>query len=439
MSSVTGKGGTSYIVSLILCAIGLVIQLMTAFSMEFKGSSEAVAHLPPKPLGLPSNSTTITATAITQPTMDRKVRSVNHDMMADEIEESSFSACLLVMDENHRLVEFIAYHYYVLSLRYLIIAVDPHSSEMPTEVVDRWRDRMVIEVWQDSDYITLQEQKNVTRKPGKMQVAIKNHKRHKMRQRIFYKRCGRHLKRKGMKWTIMYDVDEYLAINSAMVKNARSLIKHPGHGQTLLHQLLETAKKVPKESLIGYHFGKDCIMLPRIWYGHIESAPKHVEKEVPLYLNPYRFDTLRWRHRTTHNSSEPKLGKAIVDVSKIPDDNFAVEAFGNAHRPFEICEKSSPWLTYKLPIGLHHYIGSWEQYNYRKNDARDGLNDRRGRAVWMERGKTSAVRDDEVRPWIQGFANFLRNDTAEVKRLLKGAGLSSKRSRQFLARRRSAK
>jgi hypothetical protein len=34
---------------------------------------------------------------------------------------STFSSCLLVMDDNHRLTEWLAYHYHVLPLRYMVV------------------------------------------------------------------------------------------------------------------------------------------------------------------------------------------------------------------------------------------------------------------------------------------------------------------------------
>jgi hypothetical protein len=34
---------------------------------------------------------------------------------------SAFSSCLLVMDDNHRLTEWLAYHYHVLPLRYMVV------------------------------------------------------------------------------------------------------------------------------------------------------------------------------------------------------------------------------------------------------------------------------------------------------------------------------
>ncbi len=46
-------------------------------------------------------------------------------------EEEGMAACLLIKDDNHLLIEWIAYHYLTLPLRYLVIAVDPDSFSSP--------------------------------------------------------------------------------------------------------------------------------------------------------------------------------------------------------------------------------------------------------------------------------------------------------------------
>ena len=46
---------------------------------------------------------------------------------------------MLVMDDNHRLTEWMAYHYHVLPLRYMIVAVDPRSKTSPTHIFNQWR------------------------------------------------------------------------------------------------------------------------------------------------------------------------------------------------------------------------------------------------------------------------------------------------------------
>ena len=65
------------------------------------------------------------------------------------------SACLIIKDENPRLIEWIAYHYQVLPLKHLIITSDPSAITSPTTILNRWRkdlpDLEIIE-WNDQDY-----------------------------------------------------------------------------------------------------------------------------------------------------------------------------------------------------------------------------------------------------------------------------------------------
>lgn len=70
------------------------------------------------------------------------------------------SACLLVNDENPRLPEWLAYHYQILPLRSLIIAIDPSSRLSPDTILNRWTNDhtelgLDIQVWNDIDYLPL--------------------------------------------------------------------------------------------------------------------------------------------------------------------------------------------------------------------------------------------------------------------------------------------
>jgi hypothetical protein len=58
--------------------------------------------------------------------------------------EDDFSACLLVMDDNHYLIEWLAYHYHALNLQNLILVTDPNSQTSPTAILERWKDLMDI-------------------------------------------------------------------------------------------------------------------------------------------------------------------------------------------------------------------------------------------------------------------------------------------------------
>ena len=91
----------------------------------------------------------------------RKRFMINNNMQQDENaaattnEDIGISACLLVNDENPRLPEWIAYHYQILPLRSLIVAVDPASRSSPAEILDRWKNIMGLDVqiWEEKKYM----------------------------------------------------------------------------------------------------------------------------------------------------------------------------------------------------------------------------------------------------------------------------------------------
>ena len=121
----------------------------------------------------------------------------------------SFAGCLLVRDDNRLLVEWIAYHYHVMPLRRLIIAVDPSSVTSVYPVTNRWKQRMAISVWNDSD-IGLTNDSFVDPNPTLMMQKF----RHRTRQRKFYARCMQQLKLEDRHWVQLIDTDEFALVNA---------------------------------------------------------------------------------------------------------------------------------------------------------------------------------------------------------------------------------
>jgi hypothetical protein len=70
-------------------------------------------------------------------------------------DNATFSACLLIKDDNAILSEWIAYHYHTVNLRHLVVAVDPSSTELPASILNRWRQNTDLKVnyWNDTDYM----------------------------------------------------------------------------------------------------------------------------------------------------------------------------------------------------------------------------------------------------------------------------------------------
>ena len=123
----------------------------------------------------------------------------------------SFAGCLLVRDDNQLLVEWIAYHYHVMPLRRLIIAVDPLSVTSVYPVTNRWKQRMAISVWNDTD-IGLTNDSFVD--PNASDPLQAQMFRHRTRQRKFYARCMQQLKLEDRHWVQLIDTDEFALVNA---------------------------------------------------------------------------------------------------------------------------------------------------------------------------------------------------------------------------------
>jgi len=96
------------------------------------------------------------------------------------------------MDDNHWLIEWLAYHYYAVPLTHLIVAVDPESRTSPESILSRYRDKIKIEVWHDADIIVPRSMIEAARR---VRFSVR---RHRLRQAYFYQKCMKHHKRQGI-------------------------------------------------------------------------------------------------------------------------------------------------------------------------------------------------------------------------------------------------
>ena len=329
--------------------------------------------------------------------------------------DSYFSACLLVMDENHRLPEWLAYHYYMLPLRHLVLLVDPRSETSPMDIVHRWRPYMKIDVWNHSDLTNFHPPADMTLK-GRFRTA----------QPRFYKQCAMHLRQLNRTWVTFHDVDEYLYLDPQAVshyplwKNPSSSTQ-PGNILHFLQQGKRTINKTTNNTaMLRYkdkRFAASCFYIDRSYFGATEERADLVQQRVPSYLNGRHFETLRWLHRASHQDRMNNgFGKSIFDVSA-PQKTLSFT--GSVHRVLNSC-RLGPFRS-RLPFRIRHYLGSWQAYTSRV-DARVG--DVRSREIYLFRsqfGKDTEP-DDDVRGWLQGFCNQFGNNQSLVQYLLQGVG-----------------
>jgi hypothetical protein len=171
-------------------------------------------------------------------------------------EQTQVAFCLLIKDDNDILAEWVAYHYHVMNMRRLIVAVDPDSQTSPEEVLGLWKgwaegantdglaldytlwndkDFMPEYFWKDKDYSKvpdfLDKSKKVDPKTNRVFSSwhgtssletmtqeeiladLTKVNNHRFRQRRFVSQCYAQLKREGRTWTAHIDTDEYIVVN----------------------------------------------------------------------------------------------------------------------------------------------------------------------------------------------------------------------------------
>ncbi len=261
----------------------------------------------------------------------------------------SFSACLLVNDENPRLPEWLAYHYHTLPLRSIIVAIDPNSRSSPNDILDRWAPMgLEVEIWDQDVYLPA----DLLRSHGICNSnAEKGCKwKHRHRQSYFVMKCMREFKERDKSWLLLTDVDEYITFNhiheddpvGEMIipmnidandaSEARMRLSNLGENVTIL----EAIKKERNTKFGKQMFKRPCLSIPRLLYGSKESkgdvdwiamAPEGFQDED--------FVTLRYRwHAMKGNPSEKVWGKVILDLSRIPVEDLTGAA-KSIHRPLQ--------------------------------------------------------------------------------------------------------
>jgi len=273
---------------------------------------------------------------------------------------------------------------------------------------------MTIEVWSDSNFTT----RNLT--------AFKSvHGNLVERQTAFYQACTRHMHQAGRKWTSFHDVDEFIAINGRVVQNSDALVGQSGTVLQIVKKYSAnnnnnntTAAKGGEPEFWYTHFQQSCcVTIARALYSAKESTPEEISRGFPSSLagkfDARLFDTLRYRYRAGDGNG---LAKSIIDVSRLkPEDT---EGHVNPHRPIKLCPDQ--WVQYDaIPLGIHHYLGSFESYSFRDDTRKGGI---KTYDVWKERSTLSAGGvDDFLRPWIAGFVELVGEEEAQL--LLRDAGL----------------
>jgi hypothetical protein len=352
---------------------------------------------------------------------------------------TTFAACLLVMDDNHRLTEWLTYHYHVLPLRYIVMAIDERSRTTPTHLLNAWRRRNVTIIeWTDADFWRRKDGTLLQQLPDDAAFQQKRD-RHRGRQKYFYKQCLIHLKAVNRTWVSLHDSDEYLLYNPQH-QHAKQRPQQPSTAEPG-----GMIRYIEQERAAGIkYYQSPCIGIPRLIFGADPQRfdEKRVVHNVPpalLSTTPaltendqattsseetnlaLSMDTLVYRHHAKRDDFiKNALGKVIIDVSRV--DVVRTPYFMSLHRPIKtICP--APWhKDAESGLRINHYLGSWESYSFRDDARRGG---ERSWEQWEYKATTvsdsDADSDDTIRPWVQGLVDAHGAD--EARSMLQHVGL----------------
>lgn len=362
----------------------------------------------------------------------------------------TFAACMLVMDDNHRLTEWLAYHYHVLPLDYLVVGVDPNSKTSPTPIFDKWRRYgMKIVEWNNTDIFKgmLWEYDNIVMKRSRMPHD------HRQRQNMFLRNCLAHMRQVHRTWVLLVDSDEYLLFNGpSRTHRMRPTYPSIRNKATIIEYLHED-----RQSGNGTLTKSPCVAIPRILFGSKGGVKEYVDRPVPEGFKADSFDTMRYRkhlkrHKTVHDQLNG-WAKTIIDVSRLHDsdimsanDSFRTNPYQlNVHQPLpKVCPE--PFIRdIDSVFRINHYVGSWEAFSYRTDaraaEGRDKAVSFEVAEVWFselftvflfshrhfsppQKWKTKAdvdeETDDAIREWLGGFVEEHGQETASE--MLREAG-----------------
>lgn len=384
--------------SLLLCVISIasfllaIQQIHTAQTVVTSTSTRASSHLAPGALSRAAGTA-----APNEPSQIVGWKNGNRSPIPKRNDNNStFSACLLVADDNHYLIEWLAFHYLTLPLRYLVVASDPRARTVPDHVLNRWKKLMTIVQWDDSKFLPTHWLHRIPAEDDPIAKLMK----HRERQRHFYPECFQFLKEAERQWVMVIDVDEF-AMQNRHYENATKL--YP----TLLQAI---GDQYPRNTT--------CITMPRLRFGNYEDVNSTSKKLAPSGFQDRDFLTYRFRWRAgLHSRNDNKLPKSMIQVGRIA--NFSRKDT-DAHRPIRSeCPRRNLYsLNKDSPFSVHHYVGSTEQFHFRK-DARDGTKTRSDQQL-RNYNRIKQDYDDSASAWLSSFVEDIGENAANV--LLEGVG-----------------
>jgi hypothetical protein len=290
---------------------------------------------------------------------------------------SSFSSCLVVPEEGlAKLPEWLAYHYYTMNLRYLVIYLPDQAADTDglatTELLQKWKLMMKVVSWTTP---TLDAKTaSVTTATGLANED--NATLFRRREASFYHHCAIH-----------------------MQNSNRGLVGITNPGSVLRLLRYARTKNVADST---------CVTTYKTQFSAVGSKVEEIKAATPESLQGHDLDTVRWQWQ--QKSKKPQRGKAIVDVSAISD----LQATSKQRVDYTFAPYCPRTLSRShAVIRMHVYPLSSDNEVPSLSDPADPIAPK----------QQQLVLNTEVTPWVRAFVDYVGPETAAL--LLESIGPSN--------------
>ena len=354
--------------------------------------------------------------------------------------DQTVAACLFLMDDSMRLLEWLAYHYTVLPLGYVMIAMDPDSRHRSRviRIFKQWRRissqlgiNMVLYL-NDTEWLDLKWDEGYGRdirnrrnghvmKWYETKGEIYRQQAHKRRQNYFSHHCLRYMKSRNMNWTMLIDSDEFLIYNYRHAReentslydstrkgfNRLDIERHRNEVAIIRDRLPPLDRRVTvADFLVNEAIPKPCIKMPGLQFSSQES-------DQPILVSNYDNDNttnllLTLRQRQT-GPREGLFSKTMINVSFGSWSHYTFGNVVNVHNPNHlVCGNngnSGSRADYIASIfRINHYkAGTLQAFLERSGDRRQG------NMSLLERFRARDIEpilyDDDIVPWVSWFVD----------------------------------
>ena len=366
---------------------------------------------------------------------------------------STMNACLFIMDDTIRLLEWLAYHYTVLPLGHLVVAIDSNSKRIHeiNKILDAWREYITIDAHYNDTFLTLGPHEGWGRQifggpnGNRTRGWFKNKKgityrsqAHKRRQNFFAGFCFRELYDKRKRgWTLLTDTDEFVTFNyrypatedpskydsvtqfkshadvdgdRARVIPYRDLLANMTKRVTIA-QYLDTYDEVTQAR-------KDhsCMRIPGLTFTSHAIHPSEMVRDFPIGMDGSNLMTLRQRQ---HAAKDGSFSKAMLHLRVAPNKGwFRDGTVLNVHTPNrQMCGRTTKedhtgsGADYVSSLfRLHHYkAGTVEAYLERAGDWRGG-------GLWrfyFDRSADAVGENSDLTQWFRWFVDKVGREAAD--------------------------